>query len=196
MKLINKTEFDSVYLRKVISWVRDQVGLPADWIKQITVKPSRRRRWSWRWDGSKQTTIMVKRGSNGDGLAWAMGYVFGYMAQIQAGVPYARGPVRAKATQIAADFSGGANLKLQAAAMPQDTVDLLCAKAGVEGFDDVVIKPKKQQATPVQRRAKKAAADLARWERKLKLAKGKVAKLQKRVAYYTKTVLTADGCQG
>jgi len=42
-------------------------------------------------------------------------------------------------------------------------------------------------------RATKAAADLARWERKLKVAKAKVAKYRKRVAYYAKrTAAAAD----
>jgi hypothetical protein len=191
MKLINKTEFDTVYLRKVIVWVRDQVGLRPDWITQLTFKPSRRRSWSWRMDGSHHATIMIKRNSNGDSLAWALGYVFGYMAQKQDGVRYARGPVRAKTASIHAEFSQGMNAKLHAASMPQDTMDMLCAKAGVEGFDLEPVKPNaKLKATPVQRRAKKAQADLARWERKLKLAKGKVAKLQRRVAYYAKNSST------
>lgn len=40
--------------------------------------------------------------------------------------------------------------------------------------------------SPVESRATKAQADLARWERKLKLAKTKVAKLRQRVTYYQK----------
>lgn len=40
----------------------------------------------------------------------------------------------------------------------------------------------------IAKRAAKALCDLARWERKLKLAKGKVAKYRKRVRYYEKSL--------
>jgi hypothetical protein len=188
MKLINKTELDPNYVRKVVGWVRDQVGLRADWITEVRIRPSRSRTWSFRWDhGSHRVNVFIKRNSE-SGLAWALAYVLGYMAQAQDRVPYARGPVKTKAAQIAAEFEATMNNKLAAAALSQDDVDMLCAKAGVEGFDEAVIQPAtKAKLSPVQQRAKKAAQDLVRWERKLKLAKGKVAKLQKRVAYYAKS---------
>lgn len=184
MKLINKTEFDSAYLRKVITWVREQVGLGPDWIKQIVIKPARTRDWGWSWCNSHYITITVKRGNN-EGLAWAMGYTFGYLAQRQDGARRNSGPVRKKAAEIVAAFKGGMDLQLQADAMKQDDIDMLCAKVGIEGYDEAHIKAPKVKPTPVQRRAKKAAQDLARWERKLKLAEGKVAKLKRRVAYYS-----------
>jgi hypothetical protein len=38
----------------------------------------------------------------------------------------------------------------------------------------------------IKQRAEKAAIDLVRWERKLKLARTKVAKLRRKVKYYAK----------
>lgn len=46
--------------------------------------------------------------------------------------------------------------------------------------------PKKSLDAIVKQRAEKAVRDLARWGRKLKLARTKVAKLKRKVKYYRK----------
>ncbi len=199
MKLINKTNYDIAYLRKLIEWMRKEVGLNPGWITQLVFKPSRSRSWSYSIEhGAKHATIMWK-GSKEESHVLAMARVFGFMAQKQDSGRYNRGSVEHQSARIVEKFMAeNVGMKLQARTMSQDTVDLLCAKAGVEGFDEALIQPPptKPRMSPVQKRARKAAQDLARWERKLKLARGKVAKLQKRVAYYAKTVLTSDGCEG
>lgn len=53
------------------------------------------------------------------------------------------------------------------------------------------IKPKKPKATAVEQREKNARDLLEKWERKLKLAKTKVAKYRKKVAYYDRKNIAA-----
>ena len=60
---------------------------------------------------------------------------------------------------------------------PQELQDLI-----VCGFD--LPKPEKPKPDVKAKRAAKAAADLARWQRRLKLAQTKVKHYRKRVRYY------------
>jgi hypothetical protein len=189
MKLINKTDYDTAYLRKLIEWVRSETGLNPGWIQHLAFKYSRARAWSFSLDSSKTAVVMWKQGGAEVNPVTALAYVIGYMTQKQDSGHYSRGPNAHQAKRIVEKFvAENVHVRLLSKTMAQDDVDMLCAKAGVEGFDEAIIQPTtKAKLSPVQQRAKKAAQDLARWERKLKLAKGKVAKLQKRVAYYAKS---------
>jgi hypothetical protein len=65
---------------------------------------------------------------------------------------------------------------------------LLAERSAGESSDVPV---KKSLADVVAKRAAKAAADLARWERKLKLAKTKVSVYRRKVKYYERRELAA-----
>lgn len=56
-------------------------------------------------------------------------------------------------------------------------------------------KPAKPAASLQEKRAAKAAADLERWQRKLKLAQTKVRKCKRKVAYYDKAIAANRGAE-
>jgi hypothetical protein len=203
MKLINKTDYSVAYLRQIVKWISGEVGLNHS-THTLTIAPSRTRTWSFSWDTSRQATVFIGKEERfprpaghkwpalqdrDTALVFATGCVLSYFAQYQDSRGYNRGATYAKARALVARFPE-VRASLGAAAMKQDDVDLIYAKAGVDGFElvDAPAVPAKIVLTPAQKRARKVEADLVRWQRKLKLAQGKIKKLKKQSAYYARTL--------
>jgi hypothetical protein len=203
MKLINKTDYSAGYLRQIVKWVSREIGFKPYRAHTITFANSRRRSWSYRWSDSHNAAVLIageQRFPRPQTSQWpampdrdtalmhATACVIGFFAQAQESVKYQRGPVYAKASELVAKFQD-AQAALGAAAMAQEDVNMIYAKVGLEGFEivDAPPQPIKPVVTPAQKRARKVEADLLRWQRKLKLAEGKIKKLKRRAAYYART---------
>jgi hypothetical protein len=202
MKLINKTDYSADYLRQIVKWVSREIGFKAYPAHTLLFANSRKRLWSYRWSDSHHATVLISgesRFPRSESRRWpalpdrdtaimhATACIIGFFAQAQEGVKFQNGPVFAKARELVTKFQG-VRAALGAAALKQDDVNLIYAKVGLDGFEivDEPTVPAKVALTPAQKRARKVEADLVRWQRKLKLAEGKIKKLKKRVAYYAR----------
>lgn len=213
MKLRNTTDLPTPFLRAMVRWVAKETQLPVSKIREINF--TKTKRW-WRgWAcSSMRVTIRIAskefweanaplKNYSYPGLkkapvydindrteallqltAHELEHLYDYSenvrvtreSQVDWRALQTLEKFRAARERLLAEWSSAADRRAAASPAPTPTPATLPT-------------PTPTPAAPrpiVQARADKAAADLAKWERRLKLAKTKVAQYRRRVTYYNK----------
>lgn len=206
MKIQNTTDFSETFLRRMIAWCRKESEIPAKAIRLATFRNARRSQhrrsgfvsYSGWADGGRQTGKI--RVSIGPDFAFptkdftAFGVLHpGYNNRVEALVA-----ITAHELQHLAQFRRGlVSGNLEPECVWAETRVLKAFRANClqlfaqwNETPDVKAKP---AASIVEKRAAKAAAALAQWQRKLKLAQTKVRKYKQRVGYYERRQAATKG---
>jgi hypothetical protein len=209
MKLTNTTRWPDRFLRRLISWCCRELELPVRQIIGARFGKRRGGRWSGRAFGTRRILVRI-----GDAVTYPTASVYtqqhgavvftaddphellikitahelahckypprssrrGYEQSIDAHAFHVLRAFREQRAELLALWNAGS-----VATAPAGAVESAAARQAVA----------KRKPHIVTKRAAKAAADLARWERKFKLAKTKLRKLRARVKYYeSKTAAT------
>ena len=198
MKLINTTDFPNVMLRRMVSWCCRRLDLPARYIREAKFQNRSYGPWSGHCKGR---AILVRVGPDraypspskthrtgttlGTILDRTEGLVMVTIHELAHSVQQ-----RVRTRTRARGGWGGSEAATDALVFPileafrKDRDSLLAEWSRPAGTVEPAVIP---MISPViESRAAKAQAMLDAWERKLKLAKTKVAKYRKRVRYYEK----------
>jgi len=189
MTLKNSTTWPNWFLRRMISWCCQELELPVSKVKGTVFRNSRSS-WSgcaryWRGItvcvGSADCFPRKNRGGatindRDEALVWVTAHELAHLLQHQAN----------SHTRLRGGW-GGAESATDWHALPilakfQAARNTLLA----QWLTPPVARLRGPELTLTERRARKAVADLSRWQRRLKLAQTKVRKLRTRVNYYQK----------
>jgi hypothetical protein len=189
MKLKNTTDWPDWFLRRMAGWCRRKLGVSAGDLKQAVFRNSRAAWGGAAWIYPRRITVCVghaghfpafgHRHANGhqnriadrtECLVWVTIHEVAHLGQAGARTRSGGNP-------------GGSEIATERAAAPvlaefRELREALCSEW---------LKPPVLASPPpslMDNRRAKAVKDLARWQRKLKLAKTKVQKLERRVKYY------------
>lgn len=189
MLLINRTDFQDYFLRRMISWICQEIELPIRQIKKVTFKKTRRT-FSGRAAGRSfivrigckeryPTDSFIRHGcihpalaDQVEGLVSTTAHELYHLWQFRQCNPNLK--------------------KLEPGAIFGETLVL---KIFRDNRDELMTKWERQpeckaaKAPPplTEKRAEKASVDLRKWMKKLKLAQTKVKKYKQKVAYYERT---------
>lgn len=198
MRLRNSTDFSDRFLRRLVSWCAKMAELPPSKVRaaQFTTTRAAYRGRAW-WS----MRILVRIGDakhfpvNGKypGLVRAPEYVLA--DRIEALVH-----ITAHEIEHLYDYHEGIRITregqvdfraLKTLEAFRENRDALLAEWSAPTAIDLA--PKKPTTSVVDARAKKALADLQRWETRLRLAKTKVSKYRARVRYYERKSAAKKG---
>jgi hypothetical protein len=201
MKLTNSTSWPDTFLRRMVTWCREQIGLPARCVKaarfgathrgfsgraylqsfRIGVRVGCRERFpthfrvpgvdaadEWPRILNDREEALVKVTAHE--LCHLDNYRLGDKTRGRNGCGGSEGWTQRQAEKVLFAFRA-------------DRERLLAEWSAAA---ELVAADTPPRPSIVEKRAAKAAADLSRWQRKLRLAQTKVKKLKARVAYYTK----------
>lgn len=198
MKLRNSTDFSDAFLRRMVAWIRRQMKLPAAKLRQAQFT---RCRWVYRGRAFGGGAMLVRIGPAESypysGRRNKEGPQFTLTDRIE-------GLVKITAHEMAHHIAWHNGYKWREAEVDVEALRILKLfreqRIGLLEIWDAKpaekpAKPAKPKPSVVERRAAKAEADLARWQRKMKLAATKVRKLKARVRYYEKRTQAADRSQ-
>lgn len=193
MKLKNTTDFPLWFLRRMTAWCCRQLGdLKLRDVASVTFRRSRGAYGGVARTHRRAITVCVGRPvefpcesmthRNGhsmkladrvEALVWVIAHELAHVMQA-----LQRTGTRQQGGHAGSEMATEWHAKPVVEAFRAQRAALLAAW---EEPPAVALRPKPE---PAQLRASKAEADLARWERKLKLAQTKVRKLRRRVLYY------------
>jgi hypothetical protein len=183
MNLTNTTKLPNHFLRRMTAWCREQVGLAAEHLVQVDFRNKSYgicgQAW---WEGRVMVRFSELYTTDEDKNPDFYWIVFVLAHEIQHVKNYRDGSHR----QLVKDRDLEPHcdrIGRSVAGKFRDTQEALVAEWSAEPVRSAA---KSIPRDPVVERATKAATDLARWEKKLKLAKTKVKKYKARVAYYAK----------
>jgi hypothetical protein len=188
MKLINTLDFPDFALRRMVSWVCREVGLPVRHIREI------------RFSRSRASYSGLHRGGRlGCRLGVRLGPVTFPHVHCRFGVSSTWNDAWDLLVAIAAHEVGHAHDYRE-----RGTTDERCAELHerevlrvFQASRETLLaewlvapseKPAKPRASIQEKRAAKAAAKLAEWQRKVKLANTKVKQYRRQVAYYERSL--------
>lgn len=192
MKFSNTTAYAPHFLRRLAVWCRAEIGLPAAQLRAVDFR-NRRDKWvCGRADWSGRILVRIGRAPDAP-LAWTHRTIKVECRDRMAAIVF----VTAHEIQHIKNYRDGSHAQLTADRDMEPHCDRAgnrVMKAFEERREELLAEwnaaPERAAAAlapdPIAKRAAKAATDLARWERKLKLAKGKVAKYRARVKYYAR----------
>lgn len=193
MRLKNSTDFTDTFLRRMVSWCCKEVGLPVRWLKRATFRKARKTYRDVAFSGlGGGHGIIVRIGPESafpthEFHRHLVRHVeFNDRIEALVGVTahecYHCDQSRRRA------FKGASHD--EPAAMQAERSAVEAFRANRDALLAEWIAPVQERVRTVvsisERREAKALADLAKWERKLSLAKGKVRKYTARVRYYEK----------
>jgi hypothetical protein len=190
MKIKNTTDWPDQFLRRMAGWCCRQVGLPASKLREAKFRNRTTRCYRGvAYLGSSRIVCSIGPEKffpigpdNRDGMAGEI-----LADRVEALVAITAHEVE-HINQYKSGRYGKLSGRLEANTRAVEVRVLRAFRAARETLLADWSRDTKRAARPVvsvaDRRAAKAAADLARWQRKLSLAKTKVRKLQIRVRYY------------
>lgn len=184
MRLTNSTDFDSRFLRRLVSWVARQIDLPMSELRHVNVTNSRcsSRGRAWRH------RVLLRIGPADRFPREPFLYGGNITARCEDRI---EGLISIASHELfhVWQYMQGHQGRLEFSAVWSETyvlnlfrkqrTDLLAAWTPTEA-------PAKPKRDVVSARAAKVSADLERWTRKLKLAQTKIRKLKQRARYYEK----------
>jgi hypothetical protein len=199
MKLKNSTDWPDHFLRRMVSWCCKELDIPVRTIKEAVFRNRSHNFSGHAYPWRKRIVVSCaaqlvpvppnherkyhKLGFEDavDCLVAVAGHEIYHVAAEHVPEHKQRSRRFGRSAGSSEKATCHAEYKVQAAFRAQR--ESLLAAWSEPTTKDLTVKPK---ASTVERRAAKAATDLARWERKLKLAKTKVATYRRRVRYYEK----------
>jgi alkyl hydroperoxide reductase subunit AhpF len=189
MKIKNSTDWPVHFLRRMAGWCCRQVGLPASKLRQAEFRNRTTRSYSGHayYGGRVVCSIGpahrfplapdTRDGMAGEIIADRVEALVAITAhEVEHIHQFRTGKMNKIAGRVEAHTRAVEVRVLRAFRAARET---LLAEWSVEP-----VRIEKPKASIKERRASKAADDLARWQRKLKLAQTKVRKLKVRVRYY------------
>lgn len=200
MKLKNSTDFSEAFLRRMVSWCCRAVGLPVRWLRRATFKKTRTTYRNIAFSGlGGGCSIIVRIGSDS---AYPVREFIRHGVKHPSHADRVEGLVSTTAHECyhcrqSRDRAWRGRYNDEAAAIQAESVALESFRANRDALMADWSRPvrQKKQVPAISlsaKRAVKALVDLARWERKLAIAKGKVAKYRKRVHYYERSAALAS----
>lgn len=194
MKLRNTTDFPDYFLRRLVSWCCRELELPASKVRQVTFANSRGAYGGCAYLGNLSVGVRIgppgyfpcKTAKHYDGLQETLVDRTEGLVAVTAHELAHLEQYRRRTTTRRGGFGGSERLT--------DAMAFRCLRAFREQRDSLLaewseppaVRPAKPKPSVVEQRAAKIDADLARWNRKLKLAQTKIRKLKKRAAYYSR----------
>lgn len=192
MKLNNTSDFESLFLRRMVGWCCRQIGVPVRWVRYATFAKKRKGAYDGHgtgyWirvrvgpDSAYPVKDYIRHGAKHPGAADRIeGLVSVTAHELMHVWQFSPRRHTARLTRTATEQG----------AIHEQTRVLTLFREQRESLLAVWSEQREQEPKPTisvqERRAVKANADLIRWQRKLKLATTKVRKLRKRVSYYEK----------
>lgn len=213
MRFKNSTDFPDHFLRRMVSWCCKQLDLPVRWVHRGTFRNSRRSISGHA--GRHEFTCCIGPDSAFPSREWRRGGVLvpAFASRIDALVELAlhelqhcnQSYLRHKpltnfrlghVTIDLPDVSRDIETDAQFAALHGYRAFMANREALLAEWNLPVERKTRQFVSVIERRAIKAANDLDRWNRKLKLAQTKIRKLKARVRYYERKQAACSGKGG
>lgn len=194
MKLRNSTDYPNYFLRRMVGWICRQVDYPASRVREAQFRNRTGSVYSGHAYGSRRIVASVGPASmfpfgpdNRPGLAGMV--LADRMECLIAITAHELAHLHQYANRRTAKLKGRVEFdarwhEVKALDAFRASRERLLAEWSAEPERCAALSAPKPTLT--ERRAAKAAADLARWQRKLKLAQTKVQQYKRRVAYYAK----------
>jgi hypothetical protein len=197
MKLLNSTDWQAYFLRRMVAWCCRQIGLPVRKLRQAQFR--------------NRTTCSYSGHAYGRRIVCSIGPDLrfptkpdgrdGMANEVIADRTEALIAITAHELEHVSQFHSGRDDKLkgrcEASTRAVEVRVLRLFRANREALLaewSVLPAVRDKPAVSIQdKRSAKAAADLARWQRKLKLAQTKCRKLKQRVSYYDKALAASRG---
>ena len=198
MKLKNTTDFEPWFLRRMLSWCCQQMKEPVRVVRSATFRNSRASYGGVARPWLRAITVCVGTPDRFPVSGGTMSDLNGHRIEL---ADRLEALVWVTAHELAHIFQAIQKVKTRRSGAPggSETATDWHARPVVEQFriereallaqwSAPPILTLRAAAKPplVEQRHQKAMSDLARWERKLKLARTKVSKLRQRVTYYQK----------
>lgn len=191
VKLINTTDYSDTFLRRMVSWCCKQLGLPARRLKQARFGNSRRHFGGMAYWRSRIGVRIGGDDCNHEVKHWKFrdGFQIVTHTRLEVLVSVTAHEIAHieqfwrlgdKGRCVERNTEGMAYAVLKAFRLAQDT---LVAEWGQEAKEAPKVAPSVQE-----RRQQAVMAKLAAWQRKMKLARTKVAKYQRQARYYEKAI--------
>lgn len=203
MKFKNTSDWPDHFLRRMLAWVQKQIAdKPIVKIAQFRNKSYRYRGYAHYW--TRKISVSVSPNSTGYPVnhSWCRAYTSPDGSQNILPDPIA-GLVHVTAHEVGhlihyACGHQGRGSEARADAMARIVTKRFAEQreALLAEWNSAPVEKPKAVADPVQRRMIKAAKALARWERKLALAKTKVKQYQRKVGYYDRKAATKGMSNG
>ena len=191
MELLNSTDYPNYFLRRLVSWVAKQVDYPVREIRKAEFRNSTEYLRSGRaWLHQKRILVRVGPENRFPGHPYNRGGVPEWpLRRIHALIEVTAHELCHLDQERRVPYRGGKRLHRREREPNMMGRDVMIAF--LEKEDELMaqwMEPPKRAAKPkksaVEKREEAARANLANWERKLKLAKTKVRKYKQKVKYY------------
>jgi hypothetical protein len=192
MKLANSTDFSDQMLRRMVSWTCKQLGFPASKLGSVQFRNRARRSYSGHAYYPRRIVVSIGPASRfptkPDSRPGMQNEVFADRTEALIAVTsheiahllqWREGRTRQLELHRRTEKDARWHEVLVLRAFRAEREALLAAWSHEPQAATIKMTP-----SVVEKRADKAATDLARWQRKLKLAQTKVRKLRTRVKYY------------
>lgn len=184
MKLINSSAVPSHFLRRMVSWITKQYGMKLKTIRQARFTKTQR---AWRGRAWSDRTFLVR--INTEYSRYPVSGRYKKTGPPYTFADYIEALVHLSAHEICHVDEFSQRAKIREAQTEAQALKVLNKfreqrEELLASWGHQVAKPITATVSIVDKREAKASVDLERWQRKLKLAKSKVAKYQQRVRYY------------
>lgn len=190
MKLLNSTDFPTPFLRRMLGWVRREVGLQAKAVKSVRVTNTNDSHRGRAWYSSVLLRIGPAARFPTRRYKYHGAQCPEYADRLEALVGLAAHEFRHLVRYRSSRKNSGDLAEGECVAWERAVADRFRSNRGALEAEWSLVPERSAALAPasslVAKRAAKAEEDLKRWKAKLKLAQTKVRKLTKRAAYYRK----------